>query len=114
MTEVTSEHVWEFREKLREEMVGPQLWYHPTKERNRDIIVFHPECPYSINKKGAVSEHRYVWWLNHPDDPIAFNEMIHHINGDHKDNRIENLMKVKKKLHGQLHEAMREIREFME
>ncbi len=92
------ERVIAFRKKLREEMMGAQLWYHPTKERNKDILIIHPECPYA-NKKGKVPEHRYIWWLHHKDEPIGYNEMIHHINGDHQDNRIENLQKVKMKQH---------------
>ena len=109
--EITPEKLLKFRQKLREEMVGSQLWYHAPLEKNQDIYVFHPEsnCPYIISKwSGKVAEHRYIWWLNHPDQPIAYNEMIHHINGNHKDNRIENLEKVKMKQHGQRHKKLRE------
>lgn len=106
---IDKERVEKFREKLLEEMLGPQLWYHPTKEGNKNIIVFHPECPYSVGKKGTVAEHRYLWWLHHPDQPIEYNEMIHHINGNHKDNRIENLEKVKPKQHGQAHKKMKDL-----
>lgn len=109
MIEITPERVIKFREKLREEMIGPQLWYHPTKESSKDIIVWHPECPYSVGKKGRVAEQRYLWWFNHPDQPIEYNEIIHHINGNHQDNRIENLEKVKMKQHGQRHKKMREM-----
>jgi hypothetical protein len=108
MIDITPEKVLKFREKLHEEMVGPQLWYHPTKESSKDIVVFRPECPYSHGKKGTISEQRYLWWLHHPEDPIEYNEMIHHINGNHKDNRIENLEKVKMKQHMQRHKQMRD------
>jgi hypothetical protein len=106
--EITIEKVLDFRAKLREEMMGDQLWYHPSKEKNQDVYVFHRECPYATSKAGKVAEHRYVWWLNHPNEPIEYNEMIHHINGNHKDNRIENLEKIKMKQHGLRHKAMRE------
>lgn len=105
--EMTPERLMAFRAKLREEMMGDQLWYHPTKEKNVDVMVIHPECPYAA-KNGKVAEHRYIWWLNRPNDPIEYNEMIHHINGNHKDNRIENLEKVKMKQHGLRHKKMRE------
>lgn len=103
---ITTERLLEFRRKLREDMVGPQTWYHPTKEKNKDVMVIHPECPFS-DKKGRVPEHRYVWWLHHPGETIEYNEMIHHINGDHQDNRPENLEKLKMKQHGIAHRKLK-------
>lgn len=107
MSEITPERLEKFRQKLRDEMFGPQIWYVPHKEYNKDILVIHPECPFA-NKKGVVPEHRYVWWLYHKDETIEYNECIHHINGDHRDNRIENLEKLKMKQHGQAHKRLRE------
>jgi len=105
----TPEKVLRFREKLIGELTGHQLWYHPAKEKNKDNMVFHPECPYADKNTGKVPEHRYIWWLNNPDKKIKYNEMIHHVNGDHQDNRIENLMKVKRKQHGKLHEELKKL-----
>ena len=107
MTMWSTEKIIAFREQLKKEMQEPKLWYIPTSEKNRDIIVNHPECPYA-QKNGNVSEHRYIWWLNHPEDKIEYNEMIHHINGNHQDNRIENLQKVKMKQHQSEHKKLRE------
>lgn len=107
MIEITPDKVQQFRQKLRDEMFGSQLWYRPTKGGNRDILVIHPECPLS-NKKGVVPEHRYIWWLHHKDGTVEYNECIHHINGDHRDNRIENLEKLKMKQHGQAHKCLKE------
>lgn len=108
MIVITTEKVRKFREKLREEMFGDQIWYHPTKEHNKDIIVIHPECPYSDPKSGKVPEHRYIWWLHHKDETIRFNECIHHMNGNHQDNRIDNLEKLTLKQHGQAHKKLRD------
>jgi hypothetical protein len=96
-----------FRQTLVKEMFGDQLWYHKTKEKNIDIIVFHPECPYKTAPNGRVAEHRYIWWLNHPDEPIEYHEEIHHINGNHQDNRIENLEKVNHRNHARRHMQMK-------
>lgn len=107
---ITSDQLVAFRNNLYKEMFGSHEWYKCyTKEKNKDVIVFHPECPYAISKKGAVSLHRYVWWLHHKNEPIGYNEMIHHINGNHQDNRIENLEKVKMKQHGQKHKKLKEM-----
>jgi len=110
MTDITPKRLQTFREKLRKELLEGGTWYHPTKEKNQDVYVFHPgsKCPDIKGKAGKVAEHRYVWWLHHPDEPIEYNEMIHHINGNHKDNRIENLEKIKAKQHGLRHKAMRD------
>lgn len=100
------ERVDKFREKLRKELLNPTLWYVPTKPHNRDVLVYHPECPYKKSPNGSVPEHRYVWWLHHPNDEIKYNEMIHHKNGNHQDNRIENLEKIKRKLHFERHKEL--------
>ncbi len=62
-----------------------------------------PICPYS-DKKGNVKEHHYVWWLFYGDkDIIKEGEVIHHINEDYLDNRIDNLKKISKFEHQSLH-----------
>jgi hypothetical protein len=83
-----------------------EVWYSKSNIKNKDIIVFHKECPYALSKNGCVAEHRYIWWLNYPDKHIEYNEKIHHINGNHQDNRIENLEKVNNKLHIKRHKDL--------
>ena len=78
---------------------------HGCPENKRDVWVNAPECPYS--HKGVVTESRYIWWLNHPDDPILPGEVIHHINGNRQDNRIENLAKLPWSGHMRLHQDMK-------
>jgi hypothetical protein len=46
----------------------------------------HPNA----NSKGAIAEHRLVMSLQ-LGRPLLSNENVHHINGDRKDNRLENL-----------------------
>jgi len=46
--------------------------------------------PESSDARGYIREHRMIMEL-HAGRPLSKNEVVHHINGDHLDNRIENL-----------------------
>ena len=87
--------------KIRKELIkdlGNPEYYCKNKNPVTVKYVFDKTCPYAQNN-GRVIEHYYVWWKNHPKDPVRYNEEILHVNGDVSDNRIENLQKISKKLH---------------
>jgi hypothetical protein len=58
-----------------------------------------------------VYEHHLVWWRQHGKLP-ADGEVIHHINGDHTDNRIENLTVLTHAEHGRLHNKVKPLVSF--
>jgi len=58
---------------------------------------------YINNKMPWVASHIKIWIENHPNEIIYEGEVIHHINGNHHDNRIENLEKMTKKEHDKYH-----------
>lgn len=59
------------------------------------------EYNHKIVNGHKVFEHRAIWEEKFGEIPKG--KMVHHINGDKKDNRIENLKLVDIKEHGKLH-----------
>lgn len=72
------------------------------KWKNSDgyIFVYQPEHPNS--NKGYVFEHRLVM-EKHIGRYLSNKEIIHHINGNITDNRIENLKLVTRAEHNKIH-----------
>lgn len=71
-------------------------------EYNYARVPNHPKA----DKYGNVLEHRIVM-ENHIGRLLMEDECIHHINGNKKDNRIENLELMKKKEHNSFHSSNR-------
>ena len=75
-----------------------------TKERmEKDMqnFVMNPDVPDTTNK------HRVIYQNAHPEEILTDDDLIHHINGNHDDNRIENLQKVTAKDHAILHRELK-------
>ena len=51
----------------------------------------------------SYNNHREIWLTAHPGETLTQDDIIHHINGDHNDNRLENLLKTDSTGHGQAH-----------
>tara|TARA_Y100000310_G_C20486008_1_gene716888 strand:- start:124 stop:834 length:711 start_codon:yes stop_codon:yes gene_type:complete len=57
----------------------------------------------AINLYKGTYDHRRIWNEYYPNDIALNGEVIHHINGDKKDNRISNLYKMPVDKHIKLH-----------
>lgn len=75
---------------------------------NYVIVRNHPKA----TANGYVLEHRIVM-ENHLGRLLEDDEIVHHKNGDKKDNRIENLIVMKLKDHSRIH-ALRTGRKFVD
>jgi len=113
---------WEVKEMIEQEKIIPREplndcikrgilenrknRQHPSLETKENLkteleqVTTNPDIPCC----GNVDEgHLQVYFKNHPNEKLLPGENIHHINGNHNDNRIENLVKVSPKEHGAAH-----------
>jgi len=75
------------------------------------IVVNQRDKSYKTLKNSQgyiVLEHRHTWENHFGKIPKGM--VIHHINGNKKDNKIENLQMVTVKQHGELHQKPNRIR----
>jgi hypothetical protein len=66
------------------------------------VYEYAPEHPCADSRKGYVQQHRLIM-ENHIGRYLDDSEMVHHINGDRQDNRIENLEILTRSAHVSLH-----------
>lgn len=93
----------ETRRKMRPvwDKIGDQRRHYKKKHASGYILVYLPNHP-AADRLGYVLEHRVVMEI-HIGRFLLQDEIVHHKNGDKKDNRIENLVIVTRAEHINLH-----------
>ena len=81
---------------------------HSKKRKDGYIRVYLPSHPH-CSKDGYVMEHRLVM-EDHIGRYLEEDEVVHHINRNRKDNRLENLLVMTREEHAQLHMKERKER----
>lgn len=70
-----------------------------------ELIIAPGDYPGKKYRDRYCYEHIYVYWTHNGILPPKGHE-IHHINGDHRDNRIENLILVTSEEHRNIHKEL--------
>jgi predicted Zn-ribbon and HTH transcriptional regulator len=68
------------------------------------VELYKPEHPNSCKSSGYICEHIFVM-SEHIGRPLTKDEVVHHINENKTDNRIENLQLLMRKEHSKYHKS---------
>lgn len=71
------------------------------EKQGKYMFVIDPSHPMA-DKRGRILEHRYLM-AAHIGRPLSSDEIVHHINGNGFDNRVENLELMKRGEHTKIH-----------
>lgn len=81
-----------------------QNYKHKTYLENGYICEYHA----GYNRKGNAKQHRIIM-ERHLGRRLTMNEVVHHLNGDKTDNRLENLIVLQRGEHSRMHRIQEKL-----
>ena len=83
--------------KAPKSFINRRQVYHKMNPTSQTKSKMDDELQFYVLNQGIPDtplNHREVWLDTLPGEPLTSSDLIHHINGNHNDNRPENLMKM--------------------
>ena len=80
--------------RTRDDYLRALTYGHITIKKHKHVIRYN-KVDYSLA--------RAVWWLHHPEEDLAANEEIHHMDWNNLNDEPENLIKVPTLEHRRIH-----------
>jgi hypothetical protein len=83
--------------KHPESFINRRQVYHKMNPTSQTKSKMDNELQFYVLNQGIPDtphNYREVWFDTHPGEPLTSSDLIHHINGNHNDNRPENLLKL--------------------
>ena len=86
--------------KTRDDYLRALVYGYITIKKHKHVIRYN---------KMDFSLARAIWWLNHPEEDLAANEEIHHMDWNNLNDEPENLIKVPTLEHRRIHKHRIEL-----
>lgn len=90
---------------------NPKIWNEGHFTNRKRFLVYFPKSKRAY--KSGYTLRYYAVWECFTGSPVPKNRVIHHINGNRKDDRFKNLQLMTKKEHDRIHHIEQKIGKYL-